>query len=336
MFKKLLFLLLVTGMINPALRAQDTLGLSKNAADSLLDELDAIMDSIDQPKSFFTISAGIGNGFFNYRGSSTASLNTQKNPILTPTLAYFNKSGLGISATAFMVGNQGLTFYQAALTPSYDLIRKNWETGISFTHYFYKDSLPFYSTPLKNEVYSYVSYKALWLEPSLAFNYGWGSSEELVKQQRFVQFLRKRRNGTIDTIRGVITRTDSINESVRDLSVILSAKHDFSWDGVFGAKDGILFSPTIMFNAGTQKYGLNQSSTAAFRSRTGGGTRLPNSNLNLDDNSGFKAQSVSLLLQSEYRTGRFFIQPLVFTDYYLQQSDQRFTFTFSVNVGVDL
>src|SRR5688572_2754073 len=118
--------------------------------DELFRDFDAFMDSILSPHSYFLTSLSIGNGYYNFEDKSSNVIRTEKKLNYLPTLAYYHKSGLGLSATGYIVNDEkGLNFYQFAFTPAYDYLKnKNFATGISFTKFITKDSLPFYTSPL--------------------------------------------------------------------------------------------------------------------------------------------------------------------------------------------
>src|SRR5689334_7846232 len=78
--------------------------------DSLLKDFDTYLDSLAGRKSFFTVNLGIGTGFFSFNDKNTVTVNTEKKRIFSPSIGYFHKSGLGISASAFSLLNNGMNF----------------------------------------------------------------------------------------------------------------------------------------------------------------------------------------------------------------------------------
>jgi len=149
--------------------------------DSLMKDFDLFLDSLAAPKSFFNVSLGAGNGYFSFENKNSVYLTSRRKLILTPGIGYFHKSGLGLSATAFMLADNGLSMYQMSFSPSYDLIRRAFSTGISYTRYVQKDSVDFYLTPVQNELFAYFSYKNWWIRPSVNIAYGWGSEASYEK-----------------------------------------------------------------------------------------------------------------------------------------------------------
>jgi hypothetical protein len=294
--------------------------------DSLMKDFDKFLDSITAPKSFFTVSVGAGSGVFSFENDNSSFLNPEKKLIISPSFGYYHKSGLGVSATGYMMNeNNRLRFYQYVFTPSFDLIRKTFSGGISFSRYINKDELSFYTTPIQNEIFTYFSYKKLWLRPSLSISYGWGSTTKYEKKQlRILRKLQQRSS------RYSLTITNE--ESISDFSVTLSLRKDFNWYNVLTKKDNITLTPVILVNSGTQNFGFNSSYTytlpTAIRVNS-----LP-SNSTITDKTEFAAQSVSMVLRTAYLKGRFIIQPQLLLDYYLPEADDRFNTVVSVTAGL--
>ena len=70
--------------------------------DSLMQDFDAFLDSLSQPKSFFSIGAGTGNRTFSIKNNAlNAQEATTKQLSFTPTLGYYHKTGLGIGNRFF-------------------------------------------------------------------------------------------------------------------------------------------------------------------------------------------------------------------------------------------
>ena len=188
--------------------------------DDLFNELESFIDSITAPRSFATVSVGVGNGYFNYL-SGDAALNNTTELIYTPSAGYYHKNGLGISATGLALFEaKKFNLYQVAASASYDYLKqRNFITGVAFTHFFTKDSLDFYTSPLTNEVNAYFTYRNWGIKPSVAVNYGWGSRTNVEEREEKIKLLRgKPLNSTT-----IIETTESIS----DLSVAASVKRDF-------------------------------------------------------------------------------------------------------------
>ena len=130
--------------------------------DELLKEMDLFLDSLLMPRSYFLASVSAGSGYFNYFKRNN-KLETLKKAVYTPTIVYFHKAGPGLTLSGNISDDgQQLNLYQFSISPSFDFIQSHdWVAGISYTRYFTKDSLPFYSSPLQNEFNGYI----VWRKP---------------------------------------------------------------------------------------------------------------------------------------------------------------------------
>ncbi len=295
--------------------------------DLLLQDMEDFLDSIAMPHSYMLGSVAVGRGYFNFTNKSSAMLETRKSFTYTPTLGFFHKDGLSLTATGNVVNHDDkLDLYQIAISPGYDYLEnKNFAAGFTYTRFFTKDSLPFYTTPIQNEVYGYFTYRKWWIRPTIAASYGWGSRTDYQEREELIQDLRLRRNG--------ITRINS-RESISDFSLITSVRHDFYWLDVLSYKDHIRITPQLSFISGTQKFGFNQSAnTYATIIRTGANVLYNSENVYLDDQLDFQPLSLTLFLRGEYSVSKFFIQPQVVFDYYFPTRQNNFSTLFSVNVG---
>jgi hypothetical protein len=295
--------------------------------DELFQDFDAFMDSILSPNSYFLASVSAGKGYFNYESKTSSIIETSKKLTYQPTLGYYHRSGLGITATGSMVNDESkLNFYQFSLNPSFDYLKnRNFATGFSYTRFFTRDSLSFYTSPLQNELYAYFTYRKTWIRPSVAMSYGWGSRTDYQRREDLIQSLRLRPTGYtyINT-----------NESISDFSLITSVRHDFYWLDVFTYNDHIRLTPTFSFTSGTQKFGFNQSSnTYATVLRTNNNVLYSTENMQLDNQLSFQPLSLAFSLKTEYTIGKFFIQPQFTVDYYFPAERENLATLFAVNTG---
>lgn len=293
----------------------------------LLQDMESFLDSIYTPGSYFMGSIAMGRGYYNYTSKTTLFLQTSRQATYTPSFGYFHKSGLGISTMGNLVNAENkVTLYQYSISPAYDYLKNhNLATGISYTRFFTKDSLPFYTTPIQNELFAYFSYRKWWIRPTIAVSYGWGSRTDYEKREELIQDLRLQRRGYV-----LINST----ESVSDFTLIGSVRHDFYWLGNFSYKDHFRFTPQLTFLCGTQKFGFNQSAnTYATVARTGTNVLYTSENYNFNDQVDFQPLSLTLFLRGEYAIGKFFIQPQVAFDYYFPAEDKNFNTLFSCNLG---
>lgn len=298
--------------------------------DVLFREMDSFFDSLLRPRSYLLINVGLTNGYFNTSSKTNSGISLQATRKLTysPSITWFHKSGLGLSASSSIVQDSGrLNPFLFVGTVSYDYVKSTkLITGISFSHFFTKDSLSFYTSPLENELYVYFTYRDFWLKPSIGINYGWGSRTEYTERQDYITFLRLRRRGytTVNT-----------RESVSDLTVTASLRKDFYWLDVVSDNDFIRFTPQLAFVSGTQKFGFNQTTTTTYgKGRINGANPLNNTeNVQLNDEMAFQPLSASAILKTEFSKGKFFLQPQLIFDYYIPAKEKNFSTMFTVNTG---
>lgn len=294
--------------------------------DSLMEDFDDYLDSISKRRSMFFVGVGVGTGFFSFENKNNVFISTEKKLIVSPSLGYYHKSGFGISASAYaLTHNNKFGFYQFALSPSYDLISKAVSTGIAYSHYFNKDSLDFYTTPIHNELFTYFSYKKWWMRPTISFSYGWGSNTEYEKQKyRLWSRQLQQMQDYYITVKNV--------ESVTDFSITLSVRKDFNWYDVLGKNDNITLTPVLLVFGGTQQFGFNTSYSYTFNPVRV--NSLPSNN-SASDQTSFAAQSAGAIIRASYMKGKFLLQPQVLFDYYLQPTESNpFNTVFSVNLSV--
>jgi len=296
--------------------------------DDLFNELDKLLDSLTAPRNFVMFNIGVGNSYFNYESKSSYSVEALKKITYAPSLSYFSKTGLGISATSVIVDDGvNLNPYQFNFTGSYDYLKNTkFLTGIAYTRFVTKDSLPFYTSPLKNELYAYFNYRKLWFKPSVAASYGWGSRSDYEDREEYITSLQLRRNG--------FTRINT-KESVSDFSLLTSVRHDFYWLDVFTYNDHIRVTPQLTFTSGSQKFGFNQSSnTYATLLRSGANILYNTENVYLDNKLYFQPLALTFYLKTEYSIGKFYVQPQLILDYYFPATEKNLTTAFVVNAGV--
>lgn len=294
---------------------------------SLMDGFDAYLDSLLQPKSFFSVSAGMGNRSFSIKNNS---LNTQENTTnqisFTPTLAYYHKKGLGISATGFLanIGNH-FHFYQYAVTPSYDYISSKIAAGISYTRYFGKDTASINASPYDNDFYAYFNIHHKKWRYGIAAGYATGSFYDKLSYPdsvyRFSNLLQR-------YIWVHVTKTIESNNYIKDFSLSASLRRDFEWYAVFTKQDNITASLTAYLVTGASKIKTNTNINYLKKAVTLAKFKRSYSSA---DGNGFQVQSVALSASLFYTIGKFNIQPLWFMDYYFQDTDKKFSQVFSLS-----
>ena len=327
----LLFLMLSCSCVQFTRAQQSTLdslfakGDSTAVMDSLLRDFDSYLDSLTKPKSFFAVSLGIGNGYYSFENKNSVFLTNAQKLMISPSVGYYHKSGLGITATGYyLLDDSNSQLYQFSLTPSYDFIgHRKVGFGFAFSRYFQKDSLPFYTTPIGNELFGYFTYKKFWLRPTLSVSYGWGSETEY--QQKQLLIWRER----LELYqRGYVFVKNK--ESVMDFATILSLKHDFDFYHLFHREDAFTLTPVALFTMATQAFGFNSSYQYSFNAIRA--NVLP-SNQNISDQSSFRPQSVAFILRSDYNVRKLFVMPQLVFDYYLPQTDKHLNIGYSVTAG---
>lgn len=295
--------------------------------DELFQDFDAFMDSILSPHSYFLASVSFGKGYYNFEQKTSSIIQSEKKLTYSPTIGYYHKGGLGITATGYILDDgTNMNFYQGAVTPSFDYLKnRSFATGLSFTKYITKKNLSFYTSPLQNELYTYFIYRKAWIRPMLAMSYGWGSRTDYQSRESLIQDIRLRRRG--------FTYINT-QETVSDFSVLASVRHDFYWLDVFTYKDHIRFTPQVTFTSGTQKFGFNQTAnTYATLVRNNSNVLYSSENVYLDDELKFQPLSLTMFLRGEYSLGKFFIQPQFAMDYYFPAEANNFNALFSINIG---
>jgi hypothetical protein len=295
--------------------------------DELFRDFDSFMDSILSPRNYFLASVSVVRGYYNFTNKNNFSIDAAKRLTYSPTLGYYHKSGVGITGNGYITNDgTNMNLYQVAISPSYDYLQnRDLATGISFTRFFTRDSLPFYTTPLLNELSAYFTYRKWWIKPMISINYGWGSRTDYSERETIIQDLRLRRRG--------FTYVNT-EETVSDFSIVASVRHDFYWLDVFSGRDHIRFTPQLAFTSGTQKFGFNQSSgTYVTNLRTTNNVLYNSENVYLDDELKFQPLSLSMYLRGEYSVGKFFVQPQLTFDYYFPASTNNFNTVFSFTAG---
>lgn len=296
--------------------------------DALFQDFESFMDSILTPRSYLMPSLSVSRGYFTFTSKSNELVETTPKLTYSPMLTWYHKTGIGLNATGYMVNDEkNLNLYQFSIGPTYDYLQnRDLATGFSYTRYFSKDSLPFYTSPLRNELYAYFTYRKWWVRPMIAVNYGWGSRSDYEEREELIQSLRLRPRGYTYV---------NTTESIADFSVLASVRHDFYWLDVFTYNDHIRFTPQVNFTSGTQKFGFNQTSnTYGTTLRSATNVLYSSEDIYLDDKMDFQPVSLSLFLRGEYSIGKFFVQPQFMLDYYFPAENNNLSSLFSVNVGM--
>jgi hypothetical protein len=279
--------------------------------DSLRTELRLLLDS-KTAVSFTDVNVSIGNGFFIPRKNNPQFTSVNKS-LYSLNTAYYNKSGLGISFTGqFIYDNKKINMYQAAITPSFDYLNgKNIGFGFSFSRFFIKDSLSYYTSPLKNDFYGYITLKNTWVRPTLAFDFSNGT------QKDYIQY-NPRRPGIL------------VSSNISDFSMLFTLQKEVDIVSIFSDDDVLTFAPSIMLTAGTFKYGPNLpvgNIPIAIQ-------RAYYNNVNTSSvTNSFKLQSFSTILMFEYNIGMLYLRPQLFLDYSIPKETSSWNALYNVTLG---
>lgn len=308
-----------------AVFAQHVSGKDSTAfLDSIYREMDDILDQMMPRKNYFSASIGAGTGFFNFKNFSTENYDREKKLMLSPALSFIHKTGLGISATGYAVSENKLNLYQVSVSPSYDYIKRGkWSAGVAYTRYFTKKNLSFYTTPISNEFSAYFSVKKYFIQPAVSLAYGWGSKTAYEERKTDVLLLRRHRNPRVITIRN--------DHSIRDFSMLLSARHDIDFLKIFSQHDMLTITPVVALSSGTQNFGLNTS----FQSSSKGLNNFLPNNQNLSDKNAFDFQSASAILRADYSINILYFQSQFLFDYFLHSVPDHTNTAFAVIAGVN-
>jgi hypothetical protein len=299
-------------------------GPERKSLDSLTRDLDDFLDYIYKEKSFFTFGMSAANGYYDFKTDNSAYLQAGNHLVLSPCLSYYHKSGFGFSASGYALDyRQTIEPYQLAISPSYAYLKsKDFATGIAYAHYFTKDQLPFYVTPLNNEWYGWVTLKKWWLEPTAAFGYAVGAQKRFQQEAEMVfdqaVFLRQER---VPSIR------------IEDVALSFSLKHDFFLTHVMTEGGSMMVTPLLMLSSGTQNFGFNTSYT--FNSHVINTFQLGSASTSATQN-GFGLRSWTFILSGDYSLKGLFIQPQVVLDYYLADTNEkRFRYVTAITAGLN-
>jgi hypothetical protein len=332
---------------NPADSIPDYESLAMDTSidyDDLLNELDSFIDSLLAPRSYFLGTVSAAKAYYNFLKGDTA-IESRGQLRISPTIGYYHKTGIGLTLSGDLTDNgRSLDLYQYTVTPSFDLIQNvNWTGGVSYTRYFTKDELPFYTTPIQNEVGAYFLLRKTWLQPGVTVNYGWGSrtdvEERIVYIEPLLERKRLRRHTGIlspairDSLISLLVN-NIIESGISDFSVSASVRHNFYWLNLSKHHDYIKFTPLLTCSFGSQKFGFNQVTSFTQRNNnTNTGVRNNVRRVTLDDRQQFQPLSLTLYLKPEYCIGKFFIQPQFILDYYFPAKEENLTALFSLNAG---
>jgi hypothetical protein len=219
------------------------LDLLKN--DSLMGELKSLLGSMYNQESFFSANLGYSNRLFSTKNNALNAQQTRTGQAaLLPTVSYFHKTGFGLTATGFMRSVDGKpSFYQMAISPSYDYIGKKVIAGVSYTNYIKTVSNSLLATPYTHEVYAYAQLRKTIIRPFLAFGWASGTFKDVT-----IMPMRIRGDN--------ILVTDTSRVRLNDFSTIVGVSHTFTTQKIFAKDDMLTFVPSLNLIAELQNYKL--------------------------------------------------------------------------------
>jgi hypothetical protein len=326
-----LLLLIILAVLNGTAAFSQTDSLSakdKALLDSMM-ENDAFLKLMEENnKSYFDVNIGVSNGIFSTKNNSlNAEQAVTKKIFLTPTVAYYHKSGLGIAAGGYVSADSGsLKMYQYMINPFYSYTDKKVEVGISYTRFIAGAAVNSFSvSPYKNDIYGKIKLAKPWLQPGLALGFANGKYEELFDSS-FTVFVA----GVPRTVR----ITDTITTKVKDFSISLSAEHEFDLGKLFTKKDNITLIPSVLVNGSSQKWTISHSNSINKR-RPAVQNLLKTTYGDGSEAAAFQIQSVAFSGYAVYTAGKFYVQPQLYLDYYLPATtENRFTAVFALTAGL--
>ncbi len=289
----------------------DTTFINKDSIERAVDEFLKMIDSAEAPKSYFQVGVGIGNNQFSLKNVALNSQQSSFNLSINPTISYVHKSGFGITYNNYIsLGNGSSEIIQHSITPSFDYQNnEDVQFGFSFTRYFGRKTSSNYSTPYKNDLFSYFTFTGTKYQPSISVGYSTGSFTETF-------FLP------------LLNRKDTITIGVKDFSFIPSVKREFTIKGL-GKKDYFYVQPSFMSIFAASRYEV-QPSDRLFLNRPRIAQRIRN---DFSSNTKFNLQSLGLNLDASWYIGKFYINPQVYFDYYLLSSIDKLNMLYTVQTG---
>jgi hypothetical protein len=316
-----------TGKLDSLLKGSD----STRIMDSIYKGMDQILDSMLMEKSFVTGGVGLSNRSFSIRNQNLNSQEAVTDVLsITPNIGYYHKKGLGLSVTSFLSGiNNRYTFYQYAVTPSYDYINKKFTAGISYTRYFAKDTSVLSVSPYDNDFYGFFNLRRKSWRLGIAAGFANGSISDKMSYTDSVL----RYNIILQKWKWVkyIATVNSFNK-INDFSLSLSVRKDFDWYHVLFKEDNLSLNLNGFLTGGSSQIKTNSQLTATRKKIT-----LARFNRIFDSSngSGFQAESMAFSLSIYYSIGKFNILPMYYISYFFPDTDKKVNQVFSMMLAFD-
>ena len=324
---KYLLLLCFSFIASSVVAQTDTLSKEdKRMLDSMFKN-DEFIKMMKKDKNYLDVSIGIGNGAFSAQNNAANATGVDKQLIYTPTVTYRLKNGFSFGVTAYVTGDSSSKpeIYQTALSAGYDYYGKTIFAGGSYTRYLSNQNKYNSKSLYQNDLFGYIKLAKGLFQPGITVGYVTGK----YKETSFVTFQRPTRNPNPPpaVIYTTVSGKDSTDNTTSYFTLSANVGHDFAFYNVLSKKDELDFIPTLILNMGSDK--LTQTHTNKIFDRPALSSRKKS-----EFSNKFQMQSVAASLDFTYMVKKFFIQPIVYLDYYLPETtEKRFSAIFSVNVG---
>ena len=301
----------------------------KRLLDSMFKNDEFIKLMIKKDKNYLDVSIGFGNGAFSEHNNAANATGVDKKLIYTPAVNYRLKNGLSFGVAAFITGDSTNKpeIYQTGLTAAYEYYGKIVYAAVSYTRYLSNQNKYNSKSIYQNDLYANIKLAKGILQPGISLGYADGKYKELnyVSFKKTIHLPNPPPNGRDSII--IINGKDSTDNKTSYFSVAATVGHDFAFYNVFSKKDELDFIPTLMLNMGSDK--LTQTHTNTRFDRPAFSSRKKS-----DYRNNFQVQSVAASFDFTYMVKKFFIQPILYLDYYLPETtENRFSAIFSVNAG---
>lgn len=327
---KYLLLLCFSFIASSAMSQTDSLSKEdKRLLDSMFKN-DEFIKLMKKDKNYLDVSIGIGNGEFSANNNAANATGVNKQLIYTPAVTYRLKNGLSFGISAFITGDSSgkPNIYQTALTTGYDYYGKTIYAGGSYTRYLSNQNKYNSKSLYQNDLYAYIKLAKGIIQPGISLGYVTGKYKETnyVSFKRTIHLPNPPPNGRDSVF--IVTGRDSSDNKTSYFSVATGVGHDFAFYNLFSKKDELDFILSLILNMGSDK--LTQTHTNKVFDRPAFSSRKKSDYANK-----FQLQSVAASLDFTFMIKNFFIQPIVYFDYYLPETtENRFSTIFSVTAGI--
>jgi hypothetical protein len=300
----------------------------KHALDSMFKN-DEFIKLMKKDKNHLDVSMGIGNAEFSVHNNAANATGAEKKIIFVPSVAYRLKNGLSVGVAGFLANNSSnnLQLYQTGLSAGYDYDGKTIAAGLSYTRYLSDKNKYNNNAIYQNDLMGYIKLAKGIIQPGITLGYADG----FYKETDYVSFKRKIHlnnppplgRDTVVTISG----NDSTENKTSYFSASANIEHDFSFNKIFSRNDELAFVPSLVLNFANDK--LDQTHTDQIFNRP-----LFSRKQKSNYSNKFQLQSLAASLDFTYTIKKFFVQTLLYTDYYFPETtSNRLSFIFSAAVG---